>query len=149
MKNIYFAFFQKDKSRIESIISVLEKDKEVKDKNLTFTLISQDNNDFIILADNLKAKIEKDNFQSCGIIFDEYGIAASMYLNKFHKFVVASLTDEHSSYMTRFHNNSNVIALGFENLALERMRLIIKEYLIASFEAGRHLVRIDMLNKMC
>ncbi|HAQ2261052.1 TPA: galactose-6-phosphate isomerase subunit LacA, partial [Enterococcus faecium] len=52
------------------------------------------------------------------------------------------------AYMTRKHNNSRMITLGSKIVGDELALNIVKEFLQANYDGGRHQVRVDMLNKM-
>lgn len=82
------------------------------------------------------------------IIIDDYGVLPFMVSAK-HKYIITSETnDEHTAYMTRDHNNANVVTMGYkvvgENVALS----ITDRFINHDYAGGRHQIRIDMLNKM-
>lgn len=83
-----------------------------------------------------------------GIAFDAYGAGSFMAAGNVKGAIVAEISDERSAYMTRQHNNANMLALGSEILGDELARNIVKEFLAADYDGGRHQVRVDMLNKM-
>ena len=79
------------------------------------------------------------------ILFDKYG-HSFMPANKFKGIICAAVSDEHSAMMTIRHNSTPIINLGTGDiLAVE----IVKTFLEHDYDAGRHQVRIDMLNKLC
>lgn len=90
----------------------------------------------------LKEKAEK------GIMFDEYGVGSFMASNKVKGMITANVTDENSSRMTREHNSAKAISIGAgivgDTLALS----LVNAYVHADYAAGRHQVRVDMMNKM-
>ena len=62
--------------------------------------------------------------------------------------VAANISDERSAYMTREHNNSRIVCRGSAVVGSEVAKKIAREFLKADYAAGRHQVRVDMLNKM-
>jgi ribose 5-phosphate isomerase B len=50
--------------------------------------------------------------------------------------------------MTRCHNNSNVLTLGGRTVGPELAKDIVKEFLTAEFEGGRHQTRIDKIMEL-
>lgn len=62
--------------------------------------------------------------------------------------VTACVTDEHSAFMTRDHNGSLGLAIGSDLVAETLAKNLVKTFIEKEFSAGRHMVRIDMLNKM-
>ena len=83
-----------------------------------------------------------------GIVIDQYGVGSFMAANKFKGMICAAVSDEHSAKMTRDHNNTKVIALGSGIVGEELAKNCVEAYLKSNYSAGRHQIRIDMLNKM-
>lgn len=84
-----------------------------------------------------------------GIVIDAYGVGSFMVATKIKGMVAAEVSDERSAYMTREHNNSRLITLGSEISAPGIAKNIVKSFVEAKYDGGRHQVRVDMLNKMC
>ncbi|MDA3973625.1 galactose-6-phosphate isomerase subunit LacA [Enterococcus thailandicus] len=85
---------------------------------------------------------------SLGIAFDGYGAGSFMTATKVKGMVAAEVSDERSAYMTREHNNARMITIGSEIVGEGLAKNIVKEFLAADYDGGRHQVRVDMLNKM-
>lgn len=83
-----------------------------------------------------------------GIVIDKWGTDAFMAANKLKYVICANVSDEHSARMTRRHNGALMITLGTAVVGPELLKSCVKAYLEAPFDAGRHMVRIDMVNKM-
>ena len=83
-----------------------------------------------------------------GIAFDGYGAGSFMVATKVKGMVAAEVSDERSAYMTREHNNARMITIGAEIVGEELAKNIVKEFLAAHYDGGRHQIRVDMLNKM-
>jgi ribose 5-phosphate isomerase B len=47
--------------------------------------------------------------------------------------------------LSRQHNNTNVLALGARVVGIELAKMIVKEWLEAEFEGGRHAERVAMI----
>lgn len=94
------------------------------------------------------AKDVLDNKGSLGIAFDGYGAGSFMVATKIKGIIAAEVSDERSAYMTREHNNSSIITIGAKIVGNELALNIVKEFLEASYDGGRHQIRVDMLNKM-
>lgn len=88
------------------------------------------------------------NEGSLGIAIDGYGAGSFITATKVKGMVVAEVSDERSAYMTVEHNNSRMITLGAKIVGLELAINIVKAFLTATYEGGRHQIRVDMLNKM-
>ena len=72
-----------------------------------------------------------------------------MVADKFKYIICAELNDEHSAKMTRDHNNSNIITMGSGVVGSDVACRIAIRFCKAKYSAGRHQVRVDMLNEMC
>lgn len=83
-----------------------------------------------------------------GILIDEYGAGSFMAANKHKGIICAEVSDEHSAYMTRSHNNTSVIAIGSGIVGEKLAEALADAYLQSEYAGGRHQVRVDMLNKM-
>lgn len=89
-----------------------------------------------------------ENEASLGIAVDGYGAGSFITATKVKGMVAAEVSDERSAYMTREHNNSRMITFGSKIVGDELALNIVKEFLQANYDGGRHQVRVDMLNKM-
>lgn len=85
---------------------------------------------------------------SLGFAFDAYGVGSYMAATRVKGMVAANISDERSAYMTREHNNARMICMGPEVVGDGVARRIAREFLSADYAAGRHQIRVDMLNKM-
>lgn len=83
-----------------------------------------------------------------GILIDEYGAGSFMAANKHKGIICAEVSDEHSAYMTRSHNNTSIIAIGSGIVGKKLAESIVDSYLNSEYAGGRHQIRVDMLNKM-
>ena len=83
-----------------------------------------------------------------GIIIDDYGIVPFMVCTKYKKIVCAQTADEHSAKMTRDHNNTSIISIGYEITGENLAKSICEIFADSDYSGGRHQVRVDMLDKM-
>jgi ribose 5-phosphate isomerase B len=74
------------------------------------------------------------------------GIGASMAANRFRGIRAALCHDEFTAEMAKRHNNANVLVLGGRVLGTELALRIVNKWMDSEFEAGRHKVRIDLLD---
>lgn len=120
---------------------LLENNFEVIDK-------SEESSEDFVESTVAIAKDVLDNKGSLGIAFDGYGAGSFMVATKIKGIIAAEVSDERSAYMTREHNNSSIITIGSKIVGSELALNIVKEFLQASYDGGRHQIRVDMLNKM-
>ena len=107
-----------------------------------------ENKDFVETTYSIAQIVLADN-DSLGIVFDAYGAGSFMVATKIKGMVAAEVSDERSAYMTRGHNNSRIITIGSKIVGTEVAKNIVKGFLTAGYDGGRHQIRVDMLNKMC
>lgn len=102
-------------------------------------------------VDSTKALIEvlRKDESARGILFDRFAVGSYMVANKHRGIICASVSDEHSAMMTIRHNSTRIISLGAAILGKELANACVQAYLEADYDAGRHQVRVDMLNKLC
>ena len=86
---------------------------------------------------------QKSNF---GILICGSGIGISIAANRFKKIRAALCGSIKSAKLARNHNDANVICLG-ARLLKDRLALkIVKAFLNADFEGGRHQKRVTKLS---
>lgn len=107
-----------------------------------------ENKDFIETTYAVAQTVLSDD-DSLGIVFDAYGAGSFMVATKIKGMIAAEVSDERSAYMTRGHNNSRIITIGSKIVGTEVAKNIVKGFLTAGYDGGRHQIRVDMLNKMC
>lgn len=90
----------------------------------------------------------KKHPESLGIAIDKYGAGSFIVATKVKGMIAATVSDERSAYMTREHNNSQMITLGSAIVGKELALNITIAFLGATYSGGRHQIRVDMLNKM-
>ncbi|WP_159721058.1 galactose-6-phosphate isomerase subunit LacA [Streptococcus halichoeri] len=104
-----------------------------------------------VFVDNTLAVASKllQDTDSLGIVVDAYGVGPFMVATKIKGMIAAEVSDERSAYMTRAHNNARMITLGAEIVGPGLAKHIAADFVNGSYDAGRHQIRVDMLNKMC
>ena len=84
----------------------------------------------------------------CGILVCGTGIGMSIAANKIKGIRAAMCSDVYSAQMTKRHNNSNLLTLGGRVVGPDLAVLIVKSWLEAEFEGGRHQNRIDKISAL-
>lgn len=104
--------------------------------------------DFVEAASKV-AKMINEGKSDRGIVVDEYGVGSSITANKYKGIICANVFDEHSARMTVRHNNTSIITIGSGIVGEKLAKRICARFLQATYDGGRHQIRVDMLNKMC
>ena len=83
-----------------------------------------------------------------GIVVCGTGIGISIAANKVPGVRAALCTNTTMARLTREHNNANIIAFGARIVGIEKAKDIVKAYLNAEFQGGRHEKRIAMIHEI-
>ncbi len=82
-----------------------------------------------------------------GILVCYTGIGMSIYANKFKGIRAALVCNLENAYLTRQHNNSNVLCLSGKDTRIEDAKAYIKVFLSEQFEGGRHENRVNKITE--
>ena len=77
---------------------------------------------------------------------DRYG--KGITANKVNGVRAAVCSDTATARLVKEHNNANIIAFGARIVGTELAKDIVKAYLDAEFQGGRHQTRIDMIHEI-
>jgi ribose 5-phosphate isomerase B len=96
----------------------------------------------------LAAKAVASGEYERGIVFCGTGVGMSLTANKVRGIRCVVCTDCYSAMLSRQHNDVNMLALGARVVGVDLAKLIVKLWLEAQFEGGRHQQRVDMIMKV-
>ena len=80
-----------------------------------------------------------------GILICGTGIGMSLAANKVKGIRAVCCSEPFSAKLSKQHNNSNILCFGARVVGTELAKMIVASWMDASFEGGRHQVRIDMI----
>jgi ribose 5-phosphate isomerase B len=105
--------------------------------------------DYPVFADKLCQRLldageDGQNGQVLGILICGTGLGMSMAANRRHGIRAAMCTCEFMARMARAHNNANVLCMGERVIGPGLAQDIVRAFLAANFEGGRHLRRIEL-----
>ncbi|MSQ34050.1 MAG: ribose 5-phosphate isomerase B [Dehalococcoidia bacterium] len=80
-----------------------------------------------------------------GILICGSGLGMAMAANKIPGVRAAPCHDSLSARMTREHNDANVLCLGADILGVGLAQDIVRAYLAAQFQGGRHTRRVEKI----
>lgn len=86
-----------------------------------------------------------DGQADLGIAICGTGVGISLAANKVKGVRACVCSEPYTAKLSRMHNNSNVLAFGARVVGDELAKMIVKEWLDAEFEGGRHQRRVDMI----
>nr|WP_173385047.1 ribose 5-phosphate isomerase B [Brachyspira pilosicoli] len=128
----------------KSIIEYLEElGHEVKD----FGAYTDERTNYPIYGKKVADAIVSKEYE-CGVLICGTGIGISLAANKVKGIRAAVCSEPYSAKLSKQHNNSNIIAFGARVVGVDLAKMIVKEWLEAKFEGGRHTERINLLTKI-
>ncbi len=83
-----------------------------------------------------------------GILFCGTGVGISLAANKVRGIRACVCSEPYTAKLSKQHNNTNIIAFGARVIGIETAKMIVDEWLSASYEGGRHQTRIDMIREI-
>ncbi len=83
-----------------------------------------------------------------GVLVCGTGIGTAMTANKIPGIRAANCNDTYTARMATEHNNANVLAVGARVVDANHAVAIVKEWLHARFQGGRHQRRLDKIAEL-
>ena len=80
-----------------------------------------------------------------GVLICGTGVGISLAANKVRGIRACVCSEPYSAKLSKQHNNTNIIAFGARVIGIETAKMIVDEWLGASYEGGRHQVRVEMI----
>ena len=89
-----------------------------------------------------------DGEVECAILICGTGVGISIAANKVNGVRAAVCSDCATARLVKQHNNANILAFGARIVGVELAKDMVKAYLDAEFEGGRHATRIAMFTEI-
>lgn len=83
-----------------------------------------------------------------GITICGTGVGISLAANRVKGIRAVVCSEPYSAALSRQHNNTNVLSFGARVIGIETAKMIVKCWLDAEFEGGRHAERVRMLDEI-
>ena len=103
--------------------------------------------DYPIYARKVAEKVASGEVE-CGILVCGSGNGMQIAANKVHGVRAALAWNEETARLARQHNDANVLSVPARMISTEEVFKIIKSYLGAKFEGGRHARRVGEISEM-
>ena len=84
----------------------------------------------------------------CGVLICGTGVGISLAANKVKGIRACVCSDPYTAKLSKEHNNTNIIAFGARVIGIETAKMIVDEWLNASYQGGRHAVRVAMISEI-
>ena len=94
------------------------------------------------------AKLVQSKKADKGILICRSGIGMSVVANKFKGIICTPCHNEYTAKYSRLHNNSNILAIGADDVTPNEAICILRMWLATEFEGGRHQERLDIIKEI-
>lgn len=128
----------------EEIKKYLE-EKEIKYKDLG--CMNEERVDYPNIAKKVAKAVQSKECEK-GILICRSGIGMSMVANKFKGIRCALCHNEYTAKYSKLHNNSNILAIGADDVSTNEAICILRMWLATEFEGGRHEERIKIIEEI-
>src|SRR5687767_4315414 len=108
---------------------------------------STERTDYPLFARDVTSSISSGQ-ADLGILICGTGVGMSITANKVKGIRAVVCSEPYSAMLSRQHNNTNVLALGSRVVGQELARMIVKAWLDAEFEGGRHASRLEIISEI-
>ncbi len=127
-----------------------EIEKYLEEKNIKYKDLGCENEESVDYPDIAEKVAKSVQSKECnqGILICRSGIGMSITANKFKGIRCALCHNEYTAKYARLHNNSNVLAMGADDLTTNEAILILRMWLATEFEGGRHKERVKLIEEI-
>ena len=108
---------------------------------------STDSVDYPIYAKKVAEKVSTGKAEY-GILVCGSGNGMQIAANKIHGVRAALAWNEETARLARQHNDANVLSVPARMISPEEVKNVVKSFLDAEFEGGRHDRRVDEITKL-
>ena len=108
---------------------------------------SEERTDYPIYAKRVAESIQNKECDK-GILICRSGIGMSIVANKFKGIRCAACHDEYTAKYAKLHNNSNILAIGADDVTTNEAICILRMWLATEFEGGRHEERLKIIEEI-
>ena len=136
--------FGSDHAGFQLKTTLMEYAKELGHEVEDFGCISGERSDYPDFG-YLAAKAVTDGRCDRGVVICYTGIGISITANKVPGIRCALCSESYSAFLTRAHNDSNMLAMGAGFTGAALAKEILRVWLSTEFEGGRHKTRVDKI----
>jgi ribose 5-phosphate isomerase B len=94
------------------------------------------------------AEMVSEGKVEAGLLMCGTGIGMCIVANKFKNVRAAVVSDAYSARMAKEHNNANILCIGGRVVDPKKGEEIVRAWLTANFEGGRHDRRLDKIREI-
>lgn len=120
-------------------------EKEIKYKD--YGTMNEETVDYPNIAKEVAEAVQSNKCDS-GILICRSGIGMSIVANKFKGIRCASCHNEYTAKYAKLHNNSNILAIGADDVTINEAICILRMWLATEYEGGRHEERLKIIKEI-
>lgn len=124
--------------------------KYLEEKNIEYRdygCMNEERVDYPNIAKEVAKSIQNKNCDK-GILICRSGLGMSIVANKFKGIRCAHCHNEYTAKYAKLHNNSNVLAIGADDVSQNEAICIVRMWLATEFEGGRHQERLKIIEEI-
>ena len=121
--------------------------KYLEEKNIKYKdygVMDEEREDYPVIAKKVAKSIQNKECDS-GILICRSGLGMSIVANKFKGIRCTPCHNEYTAKYSRLHNNSNVLAIGADDVTVNEAICILRMWRETEFEGGRHQERLEII----
>ncbi len=103
--------------------------------------------DYPIYAQKVAEKVASGEVEQ-GLLICGSGNGMQIAANKIHGIRAALAWNEETARLARQHNDANVLSVPARMISPEEVSKVVKSYLEAKFEGGRHQRRVEEISEL-
>ncbi len=131
--------------RLKEEIKKYLEEKQIQYKDMG--CMSEESVDYPNIAKEVAKEIQTKKSEK-GILICRSGIGMSICANKFKGIRCATCHNEYTAKYSRLHNDSNILAIGADDVTVNEAICILRMWLATEFEGGRHIDRIKLIEQI-
>lgn len=116
-------------------------------ETVDFGAYSSERTDYPKYGKKVAEEVASGQFDG-GVLICGTGVGISISANKVKGIRAVVCSEPYTAKLSKQHNNTNIVAFGSRVVGVDLAKMIVKEWLEASYEGGRHAKRVDMIDEI-
>lgn len=116
-------------------------------ETVDFGAYSSERTDYPKYGKKVAEEVASGQFDG-GILICGTGVGISISANKVKGIRAVVCSEPYTAKLSKQHNNTNIVAFGSRVVGVDLAKMIVKEWLEANYEGGRHAKRVDMIGEI-
>ena len=131
--------------RLKEEIKKYLEEKQISYKDIG--CLSEERVDYPNIAKEVAKEIQSKKCEK-GILICRSGIGMAICANKFKGIRCAPCHNEYTAKYSKLHNDSNILAMGADDITTNEAICILRMWIATEFEGGRHEERIKLIEQI-